>query len=63
MLAAAYERLGRHDDAKAAIAAGMKLRPWSNFGNVSLPTENASPLYLKRAEQVKTLMVAAGLPN
>lgn len=63
VLAAAYERLGRRDEAKAAIEAGMRLRPGSNFGNISLPTENASPLYLKRSEQVKALMVAAGLPK
>ena len=63
VLAAAYERLGRHEEAKAAIEAGMKLRPGSNVGNVSLPMENASPLYLQSAEQVKTLMIAAGLPK
>lgn len=63
VLAAAYERLGLHEQAKAAIAEGMKLRPNSNFDNVSLPTENASPLYLRRSEQVKELMVAAGLPK
>jgi Tfp pilus assembly protein PilF/TolB-like protein len=63
VLAAAYERLGRHAEAKAAIEAGMKLRPGSNFDNVSLPPDNASPLYLKRSDEVKTLMVAAGLPK
>jgi tetratricopeptide (TPR) repeat protein len=63
VLAAAYERLGLHNEAKAAVAAGMKLRPGSNFSNVSLPPENASPLYRRRSEQVKQLMVAAGLPK
>ena len=42
VLAAAYERLGRHKDAEAAIAAGMKLRPGSTRDNVSLPIANAS---------------------
>jgi DNA-binding winged helix-turn-helix (wHTH) protein/tetratricopeptide (TPR) repeat protein len=63
VLAAAYQRLGRFDEAKAAIAAGMKLRPGSNADNVSLPEKNASPVYLERSEQIKTLLVAAGLPQ
>jgi DNA-binding winged helix-turn-helix (wHTH) protein/tetratricopeptide (TPR) repeat protein len=63
VLAAAYERLGRHSEAKAAIEAGMTLRPGSNFGNVALPSLNASPAFLNRSEQVKALMVAAGLPE
>jgi tetratricopeptide (TPR) repeat protein len=63
VLAAAYERLGRHKEAEAAIEAGLKLRPGSNAGNVSLPTQNASAVFLKRSEEVKALMVAAGLPH
>lgn len=63
VLAAAYERLGRYSEAKAAIEEGMKLRPGSNLANVALPTRNASPAFLNRSEKVKSLMVAAGLPQ
>lgn len=63
VLAAAYERLGRHKDAEAAIAAGMKPRPGSTRDNVSLPIANASPLYLERLRQTKALMASAGLPK
>jgi len=62
VLAAAYQRLGRHNEARAAIEAGMTLRPGSHAGNVALPTRNASPAFLARSAQVNALMVAAGLP-
>ncbi|MFA6267468.1 MAG: winged helix-turn-helix domain-containing protein [Pseudolabrys sp.] len=63
VLAAAYQRLGRFDDAKAALAAGMAERPGSNAGNVALPKKNASPVYLKRSADILALLVAAGLPQ
>jgi len=63
LLAAAYQRLGRFDEAKAAVAAGMKLRPGTTAENVRLPKKNASPIYLSRASEVVALMVAAGMPT
>ncbi len=62
-LAAAYQRLGQFSEAKAAIAAGMKLRPGSSADNVALPKKNASPIYLSRLEQILADLVAAGLPQ
>lgn len=63
LLAAAYQRLGRTDDAKAAVAAGMKLRPGTTLENVGLPPKNASPIYLSRAKEVNALLAAAGVPE
>ena len=63
LLAAAYQRLGRTDDAKAAVAAGMKLRPGTTLENVGLPKKNASEIYLSPAREVNALLAAAGIPE
>lgn len=63
LLAAAYQRLGRFDDAKTAIVEGMKLRPGTTAANVALPAKNASAIYLARSEEIKELLVAAGMPR
>lgn len=63
LLAAAYQRLGRFDEAKAAVAEGMKLRPGTTTANVALPVKNASPIFLARSEAIKELLVAAGMPR
>jgi DNA-binding winged helix-turn-helix (wHTH) protein/TolB-like protein/Tfp pilus assembly protein PilF len=63
LLAAAYQRLGRTDDARAAVAAGMKLRPGTTLENVGLPKKNASEIYLSRAREVNALLAAAGIPE
>lgn len=63
LLAAAYQQLGRTDEAKAAMAKAMELRPGSTARNVPVPTKNTSPVYLKASEGVVRLMVAAGLPD
>jgi len=46
LLAAAYQRLGRPDEAKAAMTKALALRPDSTVGNVRLPTKNASAAFL-----------------
>ncbi|HWK94474.1 MAG TPA: winged helix-turn-helix domain-containing protein [Pseudolabrys sp.] len=63
LLAAAYQRLGRFDEAKAALAEGMKLRPGTTAANVSLPKKNASAVYLTRAKEINELLIAAGMPR
>jgi DNA-binding winged helix-turn-helix (wHTH) protein/TolB-like protein/Flp pilus assembly protein TadD len=63
MLAAAYEALGRHEEAKAAVAQGLQLRPGTTARNVGLPTQNQSPRYLAEASRVVALLIAAGLPE
>ncbi|HEV7322668.1 MAG TPA: tetratricopeptide repeat protein [Ensifer sp.] len=63
LLAAAYQQLGRTDDARAAMAQAMKLRPGSTAHNLPPPTKNTSPVYLGATERVVGLMIAAGLPE
>jgi DNA-binding winged helix-turn-helix (wHTH) protein/tetratricopeptide (TPR) repeat protein len=63
VLAAAYQRLGRLDEAKAAMAKAMELRPGSTAVNIVLPTENASLVFLKASQRLVRAQVEAGLPE
>ncbi len=63
MLGAALHRLGRMDEAKEAIAAGLRLRPGSTADNIAVPTENTSLVYRARAAALLDLVAAAGLPR
>jgi DNA-binding winged helix-turn-helix (wHTH) protein/tetratricopeptide (TPR) repeat protein len=63
VLAAAYQLTGRTDEAKAAVAKAMELRPGSTAGNVLLPAGNASPVFLKASERILRAEVEAGLPE
>lgn len=63
LLAAAYQQLGRTDEAREAMAKGMELRPHSTAQNAPPPAKNNSAVFLKASAQVVSLMVAAGLPE
>ncbi|RYE47678.1 MAG: transcriptional regulator CadC [Hyphomicrobiales bacterium] len=63
MLAAAYQRLGRTADARAAFAAGMLLRPGSTAANVEPPARNVSPAFLEASAGVMSVLVELGLPE
>lgn len=63
LLAAAYQRLGRTDEAKAALAQTLALRPGSTARNIAPPRKNTSPRYLEAAEPIIRAGVAAGLPE
>jgi DNA-binding winged helix-turn-helix (wHTH) protein/Flp pilus assembly protein TadD len=63
LLAAAYQRSGRFEEARAAIEKGLKLQPGTTKINVAPPTKNASPVYLAAADRVVQSMVDAGLPE
>jgi hypothetical protein len=63
LLAAAYQKAGRIDDAKAAMQEGLKLRPGTTALNVAPPTKNSSPVFLAASNRVIQLMVDAGLPE
>jgi Flp pilus assembly protein TadD len=63
LLAAAYQRLGRTDEAKAALAKGLELRPGSTAGNTSMPRRNASPVFLEASERILRASIEAGLPE
>lgn len=62
MIAAAYQALGRHEEARALITKGLQLRPGTTAENVGLPPKNQSPRYMTRTKEVIDLLVAAGLP-
>jgi DNA-binding winged helix-turn-helix (wHTH) protein/tetratricopeptide (TPR) repeat protein len=63
MLAAAYQRLGRTDEAKAAFATGMQVRPGSTVANVEPPARNVSPAFLEASRRVMSALVELGLPE
>ncbi|WP_025035600.1 winged helix-turn-helix domain-containing protein [Bradyrhizobium sp. DOA9] len=63
LLGAAYQRTGRLDEARAAIAEGLRLRPGTTRLNVSPPMKNASPVCIAAWERVVQAEVDAGLPE
>jgi len=63
VLAAAYQRLGRTDEARAALVKVTELRPGSTAHNIALPTRNASPVFLEASERIIRALVEAGLPE
>ncbi|MDA9443779.1 transcriptional regulator CadC [Bradyrhizobium sp. CCBAU 51745] len=63
LLAAAYQRLGRDEEARAAIAEGLRLRPGTNRQSVWPPMKNASPICVAAWERVVQAEVDAGLPE
>jgi DNA-binding winged helix-turn-helix (wHTH) protein/Flp pilus assembly protein TadD len=63
LLAAAYQQLGKTDEARAAMEKGRELRPGSTVQNVPTPRKNSSPVYIEAAERIMQLMAAAGLPK
>lgn len=63
LLAAAYQQLGQHDEAKSAMDKALALRPGSNTGNVKLPGKNASAAFLAAGATIERDLVAAGLPE
>ena len=63
MMAVAYQRLGRYQEAKAAMAECLRLRPGSTVANVRLPLKNTSPLWREAAERAVPAEIAAGLPE
>ncbi|UJW85879.1 winged helix-turn-helix domain-containing protein [Devosia sp. SL43] len=63
LLATAYERLGRHAEAAAAIATAMQLRPNSTISNVRPPTQNSSPVFVSAGENILQTLRTLGLPD
>lgn len=63
LLAAALQRAGRPDEAKAALAKGMALRPNSTAQNVRPPDRNASPAFVEASVNIVQTMVDVGLPK
>lgn len=63
LLAAAYQRSGRLEEAKAAVAEGLRLRPGTTRLSVSPSMKNASPVCIAAWERVVQAEVDAGLPE
>jgi len=63
LLAAAYQRTGRLDEARAAMAEGLRLRPGTTRRSVWPPMKNASPVCIAAWERVVQAEVEAGLPE
>ena len=63
LLAGAYQRLGRADEAKAAMAKALALRPGSTADNMPLPEKNVSPITIAATERISRAEIAAGLPE
>jgi DNA-binding winged helix-turn-helix (wHTH) protein/tetratricopeptide (TPR) repeat protein len=63
LLAAAYQRLGRTDEAKTALTQGLKLRPGSTVSNIGIPTKNVSAAYMEARGRIEQALIAAGLPE
>jgi DNA-binding winged helix-turn-helix (wHTH) protein/tetratricopeptide (TPR) repeat protein len=63
LLSAVYEQLGRPDEARAAMAKGIALRPGSNLSNTALPPRNASPIFIAASGWIGRAYLAAGLPE
>jgi Flp pilus assembly protein TadD len=63
LLAAAYQRLGQTDEARAAMAKVMELRPGSTAGNILPPTKNANPAFLEANQRILRAELEAGLPE
>lgn len=63
LLAAAYQQLGRIEEAKAAMQQGLKLRPGTTALTVAVPMKNASPAFQAESDRQIKFMIAAGLPE
>lgn len=63
LLAIAHHRLGRTDEARAALAKGMELRPDSTTRNIAPPSLNISPLFLETGRRYNDILVELGLPE
>lgn len=62
-LAVGYQQLGRHEEARAAFAKGLELRPGSTTGNVPLPRKNGSPVFLAAFDRYVQMLAQLGLPT
>lgn len=63
LLAVAYLRLGRPEEAKAAMAKGLERRPGSTASNVKVLTHNASEAYRQGTAKIVQQMIELGLPD
>lgn len=63
ILAAAYYRVGRVEEAKAALARALQVRPGSTTSNIKLPEKNSSPAFLSQSAKLTNALAELGLPD
>jgi tetratricopeptide (TPR) repeat protein len=63
LLAAAYQRAGRTDQARAALARALEVRPGSTADNIKLPLKNSSPEFIVGSDRIREALIQVGLPN
>lgn len=63
LLAVAYQRMGQAEEAQAAMAKAMALRPGSTALNVGLPAQNASQAFLAEGKRTMQTLLELGLPE
>jgi TolB-like protein/class 3 adenylate cyclase len=61
--AAALEELGRHDEARAEVQAGLALNPEFSLRRYRAGAQSDNPIFLKRREQLIEAMRKAGAPE
>lgn len=62
-MAVAYYRLGRMEEAQAAMATALHSRPGSTVENVRPSAQNASPVFIDAVEESMQIMAKLGLPE
>ena len=62
-LAAALAHLGRHDEARAAVQAGLALLPAFTIARVRAAPATNNPTYLSQRERIYEGMRMAGVPD
>lgn len=62
-LAVAHQKLGRSEEAMAAFAKGLGLRPGSTTSNVPLPKKNGSLIFLEAFDRYVQVLAQLGLPE
>lgn len=63
LLASAYQRAGRTEQAKAALARGLEIRPGSTASNIALPPKNSSATFLSASDKIRDDLIQIGLPS
>lgn len=63
LLATAYRRLGRPQEAREALAQAIRLRPDATARNIALPTRHVSDIFLAASHSVLETLVEIGLPT
>jgi DNA-binding winged helix-turn-helix (wHTH) protein/tetratricopeptide (TPR) repeat protein len=62
-LAAAYQKSGKPDEARRALAKGLEMKPDATLRTFALPGQNASPVFLEGRSRLFKVLIGLGLPE